>query len=237
MPDRPGRRYAWYIVGLLTAINFLNYVDRMVIVTMYDDLRDRFGFSNDQLGAFWAAFFAVHALATFPLGWASDRIDRRKIIGLGVIVWSLATLGSASAWGFVSMLVLRGAVGIGEAAYGPPANALLCEVFPGKKAAVVGIFNGGMLLGACVGLAAGGLVGFPRAFQAVAVPGFVLGALAMTLRVSPERTQPAGKAELGKMFLDGVRMLKIPTLRWMLPSGILISFAAGGASSRPRCRR
>jgi len=41
------------------------------------------------------AFLIVHALATFPLGWLSDRIDRRKIIGIGVIVWSLATFGSA----------------------------------------------------------------------------------------------------------------------------------------------
>jgi predicted MFS family arabinose efflux permease len=228
---RIGRRYAWYIVGLLTAINFFNYVDRMVIVTMYDDLRARFGFTDDQLGAFWLAFFFVHAIATFPLGWASDRFDRRKIIGFGVIAWSLATLGSAYAWGFVSMLVLRGAVGIGEAAYGPPANALLCEVFPGRKAAVVGIFNGGMLLGACVGLAAGGLLGFPRAFQAVALPGLVIGLAALALQVPPERTQPADKARLGRMLLDGVRMLRIPTLRWMLPAGVLISFAAGGYTS------
>src|SRR5262249_26327187 len=226
-----GRRYAWYIVGLLTAINFFNYVDRMVIVTMYDDLRARFGFTDDQLGAFWLAFFCVHALATFPLGWASDRFDRRKIIGFGVIAWSLATLGSAYAWGFASMLILRGAVGIGEAAYGPPANALLCEVFPSKKAAMVGIFNGGMLLGACVGLAAGGILGFPSAFQAVAVPGLVIGFLAVTLKIPPERTKPAGKADLGKMFFDGVRMLRIPTLRWMLPAGVLISFAAGGYTS------
>src|SRR5262249_8448645 len=147
------RRYGWYIVALLTAINFFNYVDRLVIVTMYEDLRAKFGFTDDQLGAFWMAFFLVHALATFPLRWLPDRIDRRKIIGFGIIAWSMATLGSAYAWGFVSMLILRSAIGIGEAAYGAPANALLCEIFPSKKSLLVGIFNTGMFLGACVGMA------------------------------------------------------------------------------------
>jgi len=222
------RSYALYIVGLLTAINFFNYVDRLVMQTMYDDLRRAYGFSDIQLGSFWLAFFVVHAVATFPFGWASDRFDRRKIMGGGIIVWSLATLGSAHAWDYVSMLILRAAIGIGEAAYGPPANALLCEVYPDKKARVVGIFNAGMFAGACVGLAIGGLVGFPHAFHIVAVPGLILGGLVLMLDVPPERTAPADMPAMATMLSDGLRALKVPTLRWMLPSAILISFAAGG---------
>jgi MFS transporter, Spinster family, sphingosine-1-phosphate transporter len=222
------RAYAWYIVGLLSAINFFNYVDRLVIVTMYDGLRARFHFSDDQLGAFWFAFFTVHAVATFPLGWASDHFDRRKIIGFGVIIWSLATLGSAYAWGFLSMLILRGAIGIGEAAYGPPANALLCEVFPERKARVVGIFNAGMFAGATIGLMLGGFLGFPRAFQVVALPGLILGVLVVFLDVPPERVAPESRPSAMSMLKDGWRALRVPSLRWMLPAGVLISFAAGG---------
>src|SRR5687767_8374676 len=128
------RRYGWYVVGLLTLVNFVNYLDRMVVVTMYDDLRRVFGFSNGQLGALTSAFFTVHALATLPFGWAADRFDRRRVMAMGVIVWSAATLFSAYALGFLSMLLLRGAVGIGEAAYGPASNAILCEVDAKHKA-------------------------------------------------------------------------------------------------------
>src|SRR5688572_17552671 len=222
------RRYAWYVLGLLTVINFMNYVDRLVMQSMFDDLRAHFGFSDAQFGAFWWAFFMVHALATFPFGWASDRFDRRKIMGIGIIVWSLATLGSAYAWGFISMLVLRAAVGIGEAAYGPPANALLCEIFPDKKARVVAIFNAGMFAGACVGLAIGGFLGFPAAFQFVAIPGLILGVMVLTLDVPPERVAPGARPSMRTMLRDGWRALNVPTLRWMLACGILISFAAGG---------
>jgi predicted MFS family arabinose efflux permease len=222
------RRYAYYVVGLLTVINFFNYVDRLVLVTMYDDLRAKFAFSDAQIGSFLAAFFVVHAVATLPLGWAADHFDRRKIIGLGVIIWSLATFLSAYAWGFVSMLVLRGAVGVGEAAYGPSANAILCETFPDKKARVVGIFNGGMFAGACVGLAAGGILGFPTAFEVVAVPGLALGFLALVLDIPAQRKRPVARPHFGVMLRDGWRTLRAPTLRWMLVSGVLISFAAGG---------
>ena len=82
------RSYGWYIVGLLTAINLINYLDRMVVVTMYDDLRRIFHFSNGQLGALSSGFFLVHALATLPLGWASDRFDRRRVMAAGVLAWS-----------------------------------------------------------------------------------------------------------------------------------------------------
>src|SRR5688572_23088689 len=84
--------------ALLTIINFVNYLDRMVIVTMYDDLRRVFHLSNGQLGALSAGFYVVHSLATVPFGWASDRYDRRRVIAAGVIAWSAATLGSAYAW-------------------------------------------------------------------------------------------------------------------------------------------
>jgi len=85
-----------------------------------------------------------------------------------------------------------------------------------------------MFVGACVGMAFGATLGFPGAFKAVAIPGILLGIAALRLRVPPERTVPVGSPHPGEMLRDGLRLLRIPTLRWMLPAGILISFAAGG---------
>jgi MFS transporter, Spinster family, sphingosine-1-phosphate transporter len=226
---------AVYTASLLTAINFVNYLDRMVVVTMYDDLRRVFHLSNGQLGALSTAFYIVHAAATIPFGWASDRFDRRRVIAVGVLAWSTATLGSAYALGFVSLLLLRGAVGIGEAAYGPASSALLCEVDPKRKARLNAIYNGGMFAGACAGLWLGGALGFPRAFELVALPGFALGLLALTLPIAANRThlRPDHKRRTLRHVLremaEGVRgTLRIRTLRWMLASAVLISFAAGG---------
>jgi MFS transporter, Spinster family, sphingosine-1-phosphate transporter len=234
-PDQRTGSAALYTPSLLTTINFVNYLDRMVVVTMYDDLRRIFHLDNGQLGALSTAFYIVHAAATIPFGWASDRFDRRRVIAFGVLSWSLATLGSAYALGFVSLLFLRGAVGIGEAAYGPASNALLCELGPKRKARLNAIYNGGMFAGACAGLWIGGALGFPRAFQLVALPGFALGLLAFTLPVSatrtrlgPDRQHRSLRGVLREMG-DGIRCtLRIRTLRWMLASAVMVSFAAGG---------
>jgi predicted MFS family arabinose efflux permease len=228
-----GRAAGARTAALLTIINFVNYLDRMVIVTMYDDLRRVFHLSNGQLGALSTGFYVVHSLATVPFGWASDRFDRRRVIAAGVICWSAATLGSAYAWSFASLLFLRAAIGIGEAAYGPASSAVLCEIDPRRKARLNAIFNGGMFAGACAGLWLGGALGFPRAFELVAWPGFVLGALALFLPVAPHRTEvvtPRRTAgAIAKDMLGGVRStLRIRTLRWLLASGVLVSFAAGG---------
>ena len=229
------RRYGWYVVGLLTAINFVNYLDRMVIITMFEDLRREFGFSNAQLGSLSSGFFIVHALATLPFGWAADRFDRRHIMAFGVLAWSAATLGSAYALGFISMLLLRGLVGIGEAAYGPASSAILCEIDPKRKARLNAIYNGGMFAGACAGLWLGGALGFPRGFQVVALPGFVLGLLLLGLSIPARRIDLHGARsaptfmQATREMLGGIRRtLAIRTLRWMLVSAVLISFAAGG---------
>lgn len=228
------RNYALYVLALLTGINFINYVDRMVIVAMYDDLRRVFGLSDGQIGLLSTGFFTVFALTTIPFGWASDRWDRRKIMAAGVIAWSLATLGTVWAVGFISLFALRAAIGVGEAAYGPVSNALLCEVFPpSQKARTVAIYNGGMFAGACVGIGIGSVFGFPLAFKLVAVPGLLLGVMAWRLKVPPLRAENVPGAapptvNLKTMLKDGLRAINVPTLRWMLLSGILISFAAGG---------
>jgi MFS family permease len=225
------QRYALYVLGLLTALNFLNYVDRLVITSMYADLRKHFHFADWQIGWFSSAFFIVHALTTVPFGWAADNFDRRKIMAGAVLLWSMATLGSAYAIGFLSMLVLRSFVGVGEAAYGPVANTIIAESFPsGVKARVIAIFNGGMFAGACIGIFMGVTLGYPRAFLYVGYPGIVLGLLAWNMKIRARRQDvPRGQYPgFFKVVRQSWASINVPTLHWMVVAGVLISFAVGG---------
>ena len=140
MPPR-SRTYGWYILGLLATINTLNYANRSVIFPVYDDLRAAFGFSNAELGLLGTVFMLSHALVTVPIGWAGDRLDRRKVMAFGMIVWSLSAVASAAASGLGSMLLSRALVGVGTASCVPIANALLADVFPQEqKARTISIF-------------------------------------------------------------------------------------------------
>jgi MFS family permease len=218
------RRYAWYMLLILTAINFVNYVDRQVIISLGPFIQDDLELSNFQFGLLGTAFMLIHSLATVPFGILSDRWLRHKIIALGVLFWSAATLLSGVTTNFLSLLGARASVGIGEAAYAPPANAMLSDAFPVReRARILGLFNVGMFIGGAAGLILGGIlgekIGWRAAFFLVSLPGFLLAALAWRLR------EPAGATLRQRTPINF--LLHNRLLVYVLVGGVITAFSAG----------
>ena len=230
MPLR-SRAYAGYVLGLLALLNFFNYANRNVVFPMYDDLRATFGFSNSELGLLGTVFMLSHALFTVPIGWAADRLDRRRVMALGAALWAASALGSAAAMGLGSMLVSRALVGIGTAACVPVANALLCDVFPPhEKARVVSVFNVGLFVGGAAGFGFGAWLGFPGGFIAVALPTVAIAAMVSIMDVPPRRdmSHEAPATSWRAFVSDAVGVLAVPTMRWAILGAVLMAFSAGG---------
>ena len=194
-------RYTWYVLLILTLINFINYVDRQIIISLGPFIRRDLQLTYTGFGLLITAFMLVHSLTSLPFGMLSDRWVRRKIIAFGVWSWSAATFLCGLATDFTHLLMGRAAVGIGEAAYGPPANSLLSDAFPAlERSRILGFFNLGMFLGGATGLILGGVLGEILGWRAclylVSVPGFLLGGLAWYLREPPavaiHQTTPLG---------------------------------------------
>jgi MFS transporter, Spinster family, sphingosine-1-phosphate transporter len=218
------RRYAWYILFILTAINFVNYIDRQVIISLGPFIQDDLSLSNFQFGLLGTAFMLIHSLATVPFGILSDRWSRRHIIALGVLFWSAATFLCGLASNFMSLLGARAAVGIGEAAYAPPANSMLSDAFPlRQRARILGLFNVGMFVGGAAGLILGGMlgevIGWRWSFVVVSAPGFFLGLLAWRLLEPPVATMH----ERTPMKA----LLQNRLLIYVLVGGIITAFSAG----------
>ena len=110
-------RSQWWAITILMLVNFVNYVDRQVIFSLFPAIRHDFGLSYQQLGYLATAFTVVLSLSTFPLGMVADRLSRRSVISAGVLFWSGATFLSGLAGSFRSLLAARALVGVGEAAY------------------------------------------------------------------------------------------------------------------------
>ncbi len=218
------RRYAWYVLIILSAINFINYVDRQIIISLGPFIRRDLELTYTGFGWLITAFMLIHSLTSLPFGMLSDRWVRRKIIALGVFSWSAATFFCGLATNFAHLLVARAAVGIGEAAYTPPAHSLLSDAFPAsERSRILGFFNLGMFLGGAVGLILGGVLGEILGWRAclylVSVPGFVLGGLAWYLREPPQATfheRTPVKA-----------LLSNPLLIYVLMGGVITAFSAG----------
>src|SRR6187549_997239 len=189
---------------LLTVLNFFNYLDRQVVYGMTDKIGESFNLTKFELGSLAFVNLMVFALASLISGPIADRIGPRKVIFTGGMVWSAATIGSAMSHSFWMLLLCRAVVGVGEGAYGPSANTLLCAAAPPeKRGRALGIYNVGMALGGTTGLVLGTLLaprmGWRGAFWIAGAPSMLLALLAAFV-ASPSRL-PRPKALPARAYL------------------------------------
>ena len=220
-------------MGLLTLINLLNYIDRNVVFALFEPIKRELVVSDQQLGWLGSAYVIVLSLAALPLGVIGDLKSRRAVIAFGVGLWSLCTALGATVHRFWQLLFFRSMVGVGEAGYGPAAQALIAEFFTGKRRAfAIGIYSVGMALGGVLGIWLGGVLaeryGWRAAFVALGVPGFILAMLASRLREPQRRAPPSirvtveGWYDRGRARLRQALVLGRP-LVWLTVTGGLLS--------------
>ncbi len=227
--ERP-RQFRLYALLLFAAANLLHYANRSVMLhtRMYDDLRAAFDLSNAELGLLGTtAFMVPHGIATLFVGWLGDRLDRRRVLVFGLLVWSGAATLAPWASGMPTLFALRALQGVGCAACVPVVNAMLGRLFEARgRARAISVFNLGLFLGGVVGFSVGWLYGFPRGFVIVAVPGFLIAILVWLLPL-PERVATF-RVEKPERWAVVQSVLGRPALRRMYVGGILMAFAAGG---------
>src|SRR6202158_5490701 len=185
----------------MVGINFLNYMDRWVAAAAAPLIQSEFGLSDALIGLLGSAFLLVYAVAALPFGYWADRGVRRTVVGVGVAIWSVATLFTGFARSFVQLFLSRAVLGIGEASYYPAGTSLLSDYFPKEqRGRAMSIWGAGSALGIAVGFAGGGYVaekfGWRNAFFFAAVPGILCALLAFRLheplRGSAEKMGRAG---------------------------------------------
>ena len=199
-------RTAVYALSVLTFINLFNYVDRWVVAAVVESIKhSELHLTDTQLGLVGTGFIIVYTLTSPFFGTLGDRKKRPPLIALGVAIWSIATALAGFARGFISLFAARSAVGIGEAAYGTIAPALLADTFPlNRRGRVLSIFFCAIPVGSAAGYVLGGFVnqhwGWRAAFWIAGAPGLLLALLVLFVRDPPRGIHdavPAGTAKPG----------------------------------------
>ncbi len=178
---------------VLTLINMVNYIDRWVVPPLFESFkRDPvLGHPSDaRLGSLMTAFVIIYMLASPIFGALGDRMGRTKLIAFGVALWSLATATAGLAGSFLMLFAARATVGIGEAAYGTIAPAVLADYYtPDRRGRIMAIFACAIPIGSALGFVLGGLVdthfGWRAAFFVAGVPGLLLSLLVLTVGDPP----------------------------------------------------
>jgi MFS transporter, Spinster family, sphingosine-1-phosphate transporter len=217
----------------MVGINFLNYMDRYVAAVASPLIQEEFNLSNAAIGFLASAFLIVYAFAALPFGYWADRGVRRTVVGVGVTIWSLATLFTGFARNFFQLFLSRAILGIGEASYYPAGTSLLSDYFPkDQRARVMSIWGVGSTIGIAVGFAGGGYIadkfGWRNAFFFAAVPGILFAVLAFGLREplrgSVEARGPAVRQTRDANVRTFLNLMRIRTLRATILSQVALYF-------------
>lgn len=176
------QKQSWKVFWLLFGLYMFDYMDRMVIVSLFPFLKQDMGMTDAQCGLLVSAVYWSILIFSFPASILVDRWSRTKSISIMAVFWSIATLACAFTKSFPQLFMARAAIGIGEAGYAPGGTAMLSANFPmEKRARILGLWNASIPLGSALGIGIGGFVahhfGWRHAFGLVAIPGLLLALL------------------------------------------------------------
>lgn len=216
-PAAISRARAWYIVGVLTVANVSGFVDRQILSVLVEPLKRDLGITDTQVSLLMGTSFVLfYSLLGLPIGRWVDRGVRKVIVALGVAAWSVMTLASGFARTFSTLFAARVGVGVGEATLGPAAVSLIADAFPRRLlGSAMSVYMLGTFLGSGVAYMLAGWVvssldrpGFTTlpivgeihpwqtVFFIVGLPGFLIAALALTMREPPRTADPSDGAPL-----------------------------------------
>jgi MFS family permease len=181
------KRYTNYVFILLFLLYMFDYVDRMVVTSLFPFLKADWNLSDTQCGALMSAVYLSIVLLTFPVSILIDRWSRTKTIGIMALVWCVSTGICALTKSFTQLFSARTIIGVGEAGYAPGGTAMIAGLYPQEKRSwMMGLWNASIPLGSAIGVALGGIIathwGWRHAFGIVAIPGLIVAVLFFFVR-------------------------------------------------------
>jgi MFS family permease len=177
-------------LGVLTGLNFLNYVDRYIPAAVLPAIKTDLHLSDGQSGALQTLFILTYVMISPVAGMLADRRPRFRLAALGVLIWSAATFGSGLAATFLMLVTARALTGVGEASYTVVTPSLVSDFYPPtRRGRALAIFYAAIPIGSAVGYVLGGVInhrfGWRWAFFVAGAPGLLLALALLFLRDPP----------------------------------------------------
>lgn len=174
--------YTNYVFMLLFLLYMFDYIDRVVVTSMFTSIEADYGITHTQSGLLVSAVYWAIVLLTLPASILVDRWKRSKTIGLMAVLWSIATVLCALTGNFLQLVFTRALIGVGEAGYAPGGTAMIAGMYPQeKRSRMMGLWNASIPMGTAIGVLLGGIIaahwGWKHAFGLVAIPGFIVAVL------------------------------------------------------------
>ena len=229
----PGHRSTLTLLILAFA---LSMCDRVILSILFPDIKAEFGLSDTQLGLLGGISFALfYAVMGLPIARLSDQYSRKWIIIASLVIFSVMTAFSGLSAGFISLLLFRIGVGIGEAGVNPASHSIIADYFPPQRRGfAMAILMIGGSLGMMLGFVAGGLIAeaynWRVALVAVGLPGLLLAVVIARSLKEPARgtfdTEPPKPPP--PIFTTAATMWANPAMRHLIAGGIVSALMSYG---------
>lgn len=231
-PNEGSMFYPWVVVGLLSVVALLNYLDRQILSVMQNAIKvDIIELqASEAFGALMAIFLYIYGAVSPFAGSIADRVNRKWLIVGSLIVWSGVTYGMGLATTYRELLWLRGIMGVSEALYIPAALAMIADYHQGKtRSLAIGIHMAGLYLGQALGGFGAPIaekISWHATFHWFGIIGIGYGVI-LALFLRDKRPDPTAQASIenssGKIpFFKGLSLLFSNIAFWV----ILFYFAA-----------
>ncbi len=219
---------------LLTALNFVNYIDRYILPGVQEQIKGEFRLTDEQIGSLTLWFMLAYMLTSPITGWLGDRFPRKPMIVIAALFWSGINFFTATVHSYDSLNIRHATLGVGEASFGIFAPALLSDFYPeNQRNRVLTIFNVAIPVGAALGYLVGGTVGerfgWRMSFIVSAIPGAIIAILIAFLMKEPVR----GASQQDKAKLEKGAVLSLLKNKAYLSSILgyaAVTFSLGGIS-------
>jgi predicted MFS family arabinose efflux permease len=200
--------YKRYVLGVLTLVCMLNFVDRGLIGLLLQPIKEDLRLSDTQLGFLTGIAFALfYATLGLPIARWSDRSNRVAITSIAIALWGATVMSCILVGSFAQLVFARVAASVGEAGCMPPTYSLVGDYFPApaERTRAISIYMLASPL-SYISYALGGwlnhLYGWRMTFVLAGIPGLLIAALVKMTIVEPR--MDANRAYVLKTSLPSI---------------------------------
>ncbi len=186
----PWARFHWLVVGALGITWILDGLEVTLVGSLASAItHSSIGISSSEFGFTASAYLVGAVVGALGFGWLTDRLGRKKLFSITVLLYLVATIASGFAWNFWTFALFRFLTGAGIGGEYAAVNATIQELIPARKRGFTDLcINGSFWLGAALGAMGATLVLDPKlmpaewGWRSAFIIGGVIGAVVLFLR-------------------------------------------------------
>ena len=213
----PWARFHWLVVGALGITWILDGLEVTLVGSLAGAISGspRLHLTETEFGLTASFYLAGAVIGALFFGWLTDRLGRKKLFTVTLLVYLVATVASGLSWSFASLAFFRFITGLGIGGEYAAVNATIQELIPARRRGFTDlVINGSYWLGAALGAGGAVIVLDPRiidpelGWRLAFVTGGVIGLSVLFLRrfipESPRWLMTHGEPEQAAAVVAGI---------------------------------